>query len=374
MNLHVFNDEYGLYPNSSEKFIRETSPDNNKVINITKQQTLPNPHITLVAPSVRSIKAFINTLSEVDKIILHPLNYETAFFVLSIKKEFPNATVYWVCWSYEIYNYHFPPEKMYLPYALRIVRNDIKARIKNFIKKNIIGVYLTPLFPLKSVRNLTKAYAMVDYFASFLEEDFYVAASMTGNTQMQYLPFAYLSIDQIIDLKLTHDEGGKTIMLGHASSLESNHYEMISDVSKLPITNKILIPLAYGNEAYKHSIRRYAEASLTGPLEIMTEKLSADKYYAKLREVKHAVFNLRVQQGLGNLLGLVYMGAKIYLREETTTFKQFKKWGIHVYAYEALASEIFIDLTEVEACHNKAIILNLFNEKNVCLLWSPLLN
>ena len=374
MNLHVFNDEYGMYPNSSEKFIRETSPDNNKVINITKQQTLPNPHITLVAPSVRSIKAFIHTLSEVDKIILHPLNYETAFFVLAIKKVFPNATVYWVCWSYEIYNYHFPPEKMYLPYALRIVRNDIRARIKNFIKKNIIGVYLTPLFPLKSVRNLTKAYAMVDYFASFLEEDFYVAASMTGNTQMQYLPFAYLSIDQIIDLKLTHDEGGKTIMLGHASSLESNHYEMISDVSKLPITNKILIPLAYGNEAYKHSIRRYAEASLTGPLEIMIEKLSADKYYAKLREVKHAVFNLRVQQGLGNLLGLVYMGAKIYLREETTTFKQFKKWGIHVYAYEALASEILIDLTEVEACHNKAIILNLFNEKNVCLLWSPLLN
>ena len=191
---------------------------------------------------------------------------------------------------------------------------------------------------------------------------------------MQYLSFAYLSIDQIIDLNLTHDEGGKTIMLGHASSLESNHYEMISDVSKLPITNKILIPLAYGNEAYKHSIRRYAEASLTGPLEIMTEKLSADKYYAKLREVKHAVFNLRVQQGLGNLLGLVYMGAKIYLREETTTFKQFKKWGIHVYAYEAIPSEIFIDLTAVEACHNKAIILNLFNEKNVCLLWSPLLN
>ena len=91
MNLHVFNDEYGMYPNSSEKFIRETSPDNNKVINITKQQTLPNPHITLVAPSVRSIKAFIHTLSEVDKIILHPLNYETAFFVLAIRKVFPNA-------------------------------------------------------------------------------------------------------------------------------------------------------------------------------------------------------------------------------------------------------------------------------------------
>jgi len=374
MNLHVFNDEYGMYPNSSEKFIRETSPDNNKVINITRQQKLPNPNITLVAPSVTSMKAFINTLSEVNKIILHPLNYETAFFLLALKKVFPNATVYWVCWSYEIYNYHFPPEKMYLPYALRIVRNDIKARIKNFIKKNIFGVCLTPLFPLKSVRNLTKAYAMVDYFASFLEEDFYVATSITRNLKMQYLPFAYLSIDQIIDLNLTHDEGGKTIMLGHASSLESNHYEMISDVSKLPITNKILIPLAYGNEAYKHSIRRYAEASLTGPLEIMTEKLSADKYYVKLREVKHAVFNLKVQQGLGNLLGLVYMGAKIYLREETTTFKQFKKWGIHVYAYQAIASEIFIDLTAVEASHNKAIILNLFNEKNVCLLWSPLLN
>jgi len=45
-----------------------------------------------------------------------------------------------------------------------------------------------------------------------------------------------------------------------------------------------------------------------------------------------------------------------------------------VYAYQAIASEIFIDLTAVEASHNKAIILNLFNEKNVCLLWSPLLN
>jgi hypothetical protein len=236
-----------------------------------------------------------------------------------------------------------------------------------------VGEILSPLFPLKSFRNLKKAYAMVDFFASFLEEDYYVAKSISDNDSMQYLPFAYLSIEQIIDLNLTHDTDGNTIMLGHASSLESNHYEMITDFSKLDIKKKILIPLAYGNEQYRNDISQYAKESLKGPLEIMTEKLPAEEYYKKLREVKHAIFNLRVQQGLGNLLGLAYMGAKIYLREETTTYQQFKKWGLWVYNYDDIPHEIHNGLTDAQLNLNKTIILNLFNKNKVSLHWTPLL-
>jgi hypothetical protein len=374
MNVHVFNDHYGLYPSSSAETIVKLNEGNNIIINLAKSQSIASQHITLVRPDKASIKNYISTLAHIDKIILHPLTYESAYFIHEVIKKFPHIKIYWVCWSYDIYNYHYPPEKIYGHFSLAWVSKDIRLRSRNLFKRGLLNAFIALVFPLKSHKKLQDAYKRINYFCSFLEEDYHVAKTVSGNSSMQYLPFSYLTINEIIDIKKGYTVSGNTIMLGHAASPESNHYEMIEDLHALSLERKFLVPMVYGHADYKAAIETHARKYLQPAVEILSERLSSTDYFVKLQEVSHAVFNLRIQQALGNLLGLLYLGVKLFLREETTTFMQFKKWGLIVYRYDEMKTEIKSGLTPKQIIINREIVLDLFNEKRIFSYWHPLTN
>ena len=75
MNLHVCNDEYGLYPFEIAQRIY-TSPyaDNNLMVNLTNASKIRHDKITYIPVSSSAFKRYINTLSSLDKIIFHPYN------------------------------------------------------------------------------------------------------------------------------------------------------------------------------------------------------------------------------------------------------------------------------------------------------------
>ncbi|MEN9339194.1 MAG: hypothetical protein RIQ62_506 [Bacteroidota bacterium] len=372
MNLHIFNDEYGLFPNLAEETINKLAPKKNLLLNITRFQKLSNPRIQLLAPEVKAMRQFVDQLQQVDKIVLHPLSVQTGYLLLLLKKRFPKVPVYWVCWSYDVYNYYYKPEQMYLPFSLSMWKRLAQGQWKLWLQKGLPGYFLSWIFPLKSYHHLAKSTQMVDYFCSLLEEDYQVALQVTPNQRMQYLPFAYLSLEQILDSTLRISNTANTIMLGHAASYESNHVEMIDDLKALHLPNKVLIPLAYGNPVYKAVVIQKAQQAGFAELEIQEEKLSSVAYYTKLSEVAHAVFNVRVQQALGNLLGLIYMGAKVYLREETSTYKQFVRWGLQVYPYSALSTEIQIPMSLDDQNKNREIMRQRFQRTSVDALWEAL--
>ncbi len=372
MNLHIFNDEYGLFPNLAEETINKLAPKKNLLLNITRFQKVSNPRIKLLAPEVKAMRQFVDQLSQVDKIVLHPLNVQTGYLLLLLKKRFPKVPVYWVCWSYDVYNYYYKPEQIYLPFSLSMWKRNARGRWRAWLQKGLPGYFLSWIFPLKSYQHLAKCNRLVDYFCSFLEEDYQVALRVSPNQRMQYLPFAYLSIEQILHPELRQSPSANTIMLGHAASYESNHFEMIDDLSALHLPNKILIPLAYGDPVYKSAVILKAQQAGFSELEIQEEKLSSAAYYAKLGEVAHAIFNVRVQQALGNLLGLIYMGAKVYLREETSTYKQFVHWGLQVYPYSALSTEIQTPMSLVDQNRNREIMRKRFQRSRVDSLWEVL--
>jgi hypothetical protein len=63
----------------------------------------------------------------------------------------------------------------------------------------------------------------------------------------------------------------------------------------------------------------------------MTEFLTADRYLEFLGRIDIAIFNHRRQQGMGNIITLLGLGKKVYLRKDTTSGSALTNMGILTY-------------------------------------------
>lgn len=165
--------------------------------------------------------------------------------------------------------------------------------------------------------------------AAFVKEDYDLVASLYG-TRAPYRPILYpLPVD------LSHLEGverGKsnfppTIMIGNSGDPTNLHAEMLEMLEPFHRKDiKIVCPLAYGgtHDYLKSVITRGKE--LFGEKFIpWTEMMDGQSYAQNLSGVDIALMNHRRQQGLGNILALLYLGKKVFLRSDTTSWAFLKR-------------------------------------------------
>ena len=223
-------------------------------------------------------------------------------------------------------------------------------------------------------KQLKKSFSEIDFFCSLLPSDFSYYKTRSGNNKTKHLPFAYLSLEQIMPALNTFNSSGNKIMIGHSASPKGNHFEVLSQLYELNKDFSIFLPLAYGGEEYANLIRSEALKKFADA-EILTKKLEKPDYYDKLTEVGWAIINVKVQQALGNIVALLWMGVKLFLDEESSTYKDFKNWGIHVFSvqHDLNSIELTEKLSPEEISNNKKIIFEKCNEEAVKGYWEPIL-
>ncbi len=372
MNLHVTNDSYGLYPVEIAKRIKSSVfRENNLMVNLYPTSFYTDDIITNLIVNDSVFKNYISNLVKLDKIIFHPYNFTAYRFLKMVLKKFPNVKVYWMCWSYELYNLPHLIDNLYDPFSANYLKKKktILTHTKEFIKNSLAFLGLK-----KSYWNVLKhSYSLVHFFCSPFYSDFLFLQTVTPNT-IQYLPVAYLSLNKIMpDLNKFRSTGNK-IMIGHSSLPEGNHYEIIQKISKVNNSFPFFLPLAYGDKEYGDLIKEEARKKFTD-LEILKERLDKDEYYQKLTEVGWAIFNVKVQQGVGNLLALIWMGAKIFLDKNSAIYKDLTKNGVVLFSVqddltkEALSNKLSFEQAE----NNRQKILEKFNENAVSQQWQEFL-
>ena len=336
MNLHVTNDSYGLYPVEIAKRIRNSGAgDNNRIVNLYPTSVYKDSLITYLPEKKAAFIKYIATIDRLDKIIFHPYNETGYHFLQEILKKFPGVTVYWMCWSYELYNLPHLLHTLYEPFSAAYLAKRPYSfnSIKKFGKDVYHGTLTKFGLRKKYMARLRHAHSLVHYFCSPFYADYQFLQTVTPVNKIQYLPVAYLSLEEIIpDLHVFTSKGNK-VMIGHSALLEGNHYEVLQKVSEISTTYSILLPLSYGDTEYGNLIKEEARKKFTN-VEVLENKIERDAYYQKLTEVGWAIFNTKVQQGVGNIMGLIWKGAKVFLDKNTSTYKDFSSWGIHIFSIQ----------------------------------------
>lgn len=97
------------------------------------------------------------------------------------------------------------------------------------------------------------------------------------------------------------------------------------------------------------------------------------EYSKILQEIDVAIMNHKRQQGLGNLISILWLGKKVFVRSDTTSYSYFKSENIAVWDtldIPNLTYSDFIFIKPDDAIKNKTVVLDIFSESHYIKLWN----
>lgn len=169
------------------------------------------------------------------------------------------------------------------------------------------------------------------------------------------------------------------ILLGNSASKENNHLEALDILSIYAKENiKIYCPLSYGDtEEYKQQVIEKGKSIFQNKFIPITNFMSSKEYAEFFSKMNVAIFNNNRQQAMGNITLASFLGCKVYLRNNTTMWRQYVEiGGCHFYPVETineLGIEKFKFIDEESIDINKKYFEKLQDNDLMKETWNPLL-
>lgn len=369
--LHIASDEKFInaanyvfekaFPGSNH-FIIPKSRFNRKLVYVKK---LGN--IEIVPNNGRLIQTLLKMVPSYDCIILHSLNeLNCSFFVSS-----PEAGKFvGILWGAELYNNENFPDKQFLgPMTASIKlpekeiswRDKVKSLMRELLNQDQVLVQ-------GSVRD---AASKLSYFAVPYEEEYrHFLERKIIPSACEFIPFTYYPLEFIIKGNESLKVKGNDILIGNSANYSNNHLEAFDLVGKIGIGNRrIIVPLSYGDSKYGDFIHSSGDRMFGQGFTPLRQFIPLERYTRTLQGCGIVIMNHYRQQAIGNVLAMIWMGAKVYLNESSTFYHYMKRLGVKVYSVDtdliSSNAEVFANLDESDAARNREILTEEYSEINV---------
>jgi hypothetical protein len=308
-------------------------------------------------------KKFIETHVIADKkIFIHYL--DDLFIRLLYRTEKP---LYWALWGADFYNYiriplfqNFTKQligKEKLQESLKGIYNNIKRTIRSSLRRRFIS--------------------RINYILTWNEGDYNLIKDFykTNAKMLEFfypIPINFEDLQEIdcheISDKFNLKSKFKTIVqIGNSGDPTNNHLEVFHMLGEIKSNDLcVLAILSYGNQEYISNLIDKGKELFGDRFFPVTDYLPPREYSMILSQVDVAIMNHNRQQGVGNLVSLFYLGKKVYINEQTSTFDFLSTHGIEVYPVKQLLKEDNNEITFFGAesiANNRKKIEELFSEE-----------
>lgn len=291
------------------------------------------------------ITRYISFLKQSKWIYLHLLSYDPTLLFWRYNLKLIKKTT-WIIWGTDIYSY------------LKKNKN-IKTRIYESLRKIII-----PLFPEIS--------AYVNQDLELVNQLYHTKAEFI-KTMYPY-PVNFEHLDAVSSMVEKRDV--INVMIGNSADSTNCHEEMIDYLSTYkeePIC--IYCPLSYGGSP------KYIQQTIEKGKRVFGDKfipivdtMHPEDYSLFLSKIDIALMNHRRQQALGNITALLYLGRKVYLRSDVTTYHFMLENNLQVFNIGMLADQSYDEFIHpVDSVQkNKAAIQSISSNEYFLSLWMSL--
>lgn len=260
--------------------------------------------------NIDRLKYFLSmvlALQKAEKVILHGLFVQWHLILLffmpwNLKK------CHWVIWGGDLYTY-------------KLSKRSLKWWINELFRRFVIK--------------------RIGHFITQIEGDYRLAQQWYGAKGEWHECFMYPSnlFQAIPQQFLPHS--GINILVGNSADPTNNHAEVLNGLMDLKNENiRIYCPLSYGNQKYADRIEALGKSIYEEKFVAMREFLQFEEYSKFIANIDIAIFNHKRQQGVGNIISLLGMGKKVYIRSDVTTANYFRDIGVHVGYIDELAIEL----------------------------------
>lgn len=361
MNLHLVNDEKII--NRTVDMFEKVWPGNNLFVVFTRK-----PSFSLVSKrdNVVSIAEFNKRLKtrHYDKIFIHNMKRRKMNLVKRI--DTTDTKVYWIVWGADLYNKLLEPKgfPMYAPGTWGA--RHAPGLLSRWVKRR------------KAARNLKFIKEMVDYIVTDTTyNDFeYLTKYYPELTSKPWRDFFYYPIDVILGKELINATVcGNGIMVGNSASATNNHQYVFERLSKLDLSSRhVITPLSYnGKKKYVAEVCRIGEELFGGDFEPLHHFMPLEEYNRVQARTGYAFFGNFRQEAVGNILIVMYLGAKVFLCKQNPVYEWALSVGLKVFDIDTLEqSDIDMPLDEKSRADNRRILTELFNEQRLFRLINKL--
>lgn len=269
--------------------------------------------------------AFFKNLKQFDLIVLHSFNLYWFTLTLLAPK---GAKFAWLGWGFDYYDYIYKDSDALLLSKTLDLKINGSQEEKKITLKNLIGM------PVKFILNKVikpKALTRIGSFSPVLKEDYDLVANAKLIPSLpEFMPWNYGSLEEnLIKSFVGQRVSGESILLGNSASFTNNHIEAIDLLSELKLSDdvRVITPLSYGDQNYKNKIIEAGHAALRTTFQPIVDFMPIDEYIALIKKCGYVVMNHKRQQAVGNIVIMLYLGARVFLREENPTYTMLKKEG-----------------------------------------------
>ena len=320
--LHIVDDE--KFIDSAFRVFESAAPCANTYVIFKKGKKLKfikETPVKVYSPWLFPVyRLFPFLMPRFDMIILHNLNLPKMRYLQCLKRK---ASVCWIGWGFDYYDLIgrelLKSETKNLPsrknsfFSLRIIiRIRQKLQYGRVDKKSVISI--------------------IDYFSPVIYEDFVLVSNAVPDFNPEFVSWNYgtLEDDLIRGLEGTQVTG-PNILLGNSASAPNNHLDAFKLLKALDLgERKIITPLSYGDEYYRNTIINHGNSEFGDCFVPLVEFMPIDEYIKTISSCSIVVMNHLRQQAMGNIVIMLYLGAKVFLDPKNPAYDFHKKQGAAV--------------------------------------------
>ncbi len=285
----------------------------------------------------------LNKLSKKDKLIIHGLFNPRLLAYLFINRRMIKRCT-WSIWGGDVYFYKYKS-------------NSLRHNLIEFLRRSVI-----PEIPVVT---------------ALVKGDYEIIREVYGSNAKYIYSFYPNPVDfQLIDeISISKEkQATKTVMIGNSGDPSNNHGEIFEMLKRFKDEDiRVICPLSYGDTDYINKTIYKGQKAFGSKFIPLTEYLPPEDYIRVIAEVDVAIMNHNRQQGLGNIIMLLAMGKKVYIREGTSHFQFFIENEIEIYGIESLYESSFTDIFTMhkEQCNKNMIrVKQMFSNNSYIRMWN----
>jgi hypothetical protein len=343
-NLHIFND-----PKFSKNFFEFLIKHGEKLTNdylFHYRQTKSTGNS--FGMTARFSKSFFSPIANLcmlkplfqsDKIIIHSL---ASPFLLIYLFLFPSLAKksYWVIWGKDLYFYH------------TLAKKKIYHKVYEFFRKIVI----------KRIPNIV----------TLTEGDFRLAQKWYQSKAVWHECYMYPS-NLYKDIPSPKRQDDTTIILaGNSADPSNNHLEIFSILETYKDADiELIVPLSYGDKTYALEVISAGKQIFGEKFKAICTLLPLQEYLDLLGKIDIAIFAHNRQQAMGNIITLLGMGKKVFMKDDITSWDTLQSFGMTPYSIATF------DLQKIDATtkiNNQTLIKSTFSEENLIAQWHEILS
>jgi hypothetical protein len=300
-----------------------------------------NDNVEIIPYGIRGMKRIINLFGSAEKVYLHGLSKNKYIYLALLLRQKELVKFNWIIWGTGLYFYRDRDRRL-TSNIIEIVRKKVLPKFGGII--------------------------------SHLEGDFLLAKEWYGVNAKYYYSILYpnnLFIDTK-EFKPDKNENTLYIQVGNSGGSSNYHLEVLEKLEKFKEQDiKIICPLSYsGKEDYiDEVIKKGIEIFGENKFLPLTDFMPFEEYSQILSKIDVAIFNHRRQRGLANIIVLLGLGKKVYIREDISTWNFFEDKKIKVFSMENELENIFENMNQSTVEKNISLVKHEFSEKQLKDSW-----